>query len=306
MIGIKGFLGYNYYNIGYGLDGKITQAESVSKSEVMMTVDYLNADYNVYLRLNANYYSKSPQSIADRHIKKPTVYVIDVDEKDNPGVDIEAKLQEFILSEGMDNYLFQATGHGYQLWIRSRYVLYDVDFKRNARNLVNNIEMATGLKIDFTPNPSRYGRFPGTINHNKPRTVSRIIHVMKGKPYRIRRRRPGEVGARWGGGGIHKPVDPGTTVASVREDPTTPHAPRIPNPFSPLAFIRKNSYREEVADILHLRNPKHNRRLWLVGILNHCGASKSQILDIISKMNHWKDYSPEETEKQVTSVLKKR
>jgi hypothetical protein len=61
---------------------------------------------------------------------------------------------------------------------------------------------------------------------------------------------------------------------------------------------------QRVRDVLNSPDPAHNERVWLVGFLGYCGFSEREIIEIIRKLNKWRDYNGSITEYQVRSVLK--
>ena len=293
---IKSYLGYEYINIGHGKHGKIPYAISFRSEDVMSIVTKLNNEqgYNIYLRLNADFYTPEPSRIRDQDCVHPDIYVIDIDQKDNPDANIEANLVQFISKQGLRNYFLQFTGHGYQLWIRCDPVETVQEFKINARRLKAFIEDKTGLVIDFVPNPSRYGRFPGTVNYNPPIREGRMISWKTGRPFDINRcpfpskkhlLRPG--------------------VVSCGENTTTPPLSSPPPkevPGCTLKFIHSPQKRDDVLRVLLNPRARHTDRVWMVGFLKYCGLSKSRTLALIHRNNQWADYDRTHTRYQVLSV----
>lgn len=292
------FLGYCYYNIGFGKHGKIPYAISVRSEDVMSKVAKLNNEqgFNVYMRLNANFFSQEPARIRDIDIVRPDLFCLDIDEKNNIGADIEAVLTQFISEKSLTNYLHQFTGHGHQLWMRCNPVSSVGDFKSNARRLKGYIEAETGLVVDFTPNPSRYGRYPGTVNYNSPIRQGRVISWERGEPFDITRCPD-----------IYKKGTNMRGKAVSRGDhQTTPPSGCAPLPKAvppqALNFIRSLDQRRKVLSVLQNPHPEHRDRVWLVGFLKWCGLSQSRTIALIQSHQRWGDYRKSATKRQVKSV----
>ncbi len=72
----------------------------------------------------------------------------------------------------------------------------------------------------------------------------------------------------------------------------------------PLGFIKSDSIREDVRDILKDSTAPHNKRVWMVGWLySAAGLNEREIYDLIHKTNQWKDFDPSITRKQIESVI---
>lgn len=292
------FLGYCYYNIGFGKHGKIPYAISVRSEDVMSKVAKLNNEqgFNVYMRLNANFFSQEPARIRDIDIVRPDLFCLDIDEKNNIGADIEAVLTQFISEKSLTNYLHQFTGHGHQLWMRCNPVSSVGDFKSNARRLKAFIEAETSLVIDFTPNPSRYGRYPGTINWNLPVRQGRMIAWEVGEPFDIARcpviplKQPRKVGA----GIPYEENQPAAPFGCA--PPPEDLAGRA------LKFIHSPQKRNDVLRVLQNPRAKHTDRVWMVAFMKFCKLSRSRTLRLIHRNNQWSDYDRAHTRYQVRSV----
>ena len=300
MDSVKRFLEYRYYNIGYGKHGKIPHAISVISEDVVDVVAKLNheQDYNVYIRVNANFHSHEPSRIRDIDITNPDIFVIDIDQKDNIGADIESQLTQFITEQELTNFLLQFSGHGHQLWVRCDPVETVEAFKDNARRLKRFIEDETVLIVDFTPNASRYGRYPGSINYNEPIRQGRVIALETGKTFDIAK----------------CPDIPKKVPRRAKDDTScgehttnrTPsgcmNPPKERADLVDLGFIHSERKRNEVLRILQHPEAEHRDRLWLVGFLKYCGLSRSRTLALIHKYRKWGDYSRSFTRYQIKSV----
>ena len=294
----KPFLGHRFYSVGYGREGRIPHAICVTQEELESTVQELNLrqQANVYIRPNVNFYSIEPARIRDIDIIRPAIYILDIDEKDNPNVNIEAKLVVFITAQNLTNHLLQYTGHGCQLWLRCDPVETVEQFRSNARRLKGWIEAETDLVVDFTPNPSRYGRFPGTINWNPPVRQGRVISWEQGEPFDINK--CPQLATNHHEGRVH-----------CGDKPTTPPPPFSTHPheeaalgITGLTFIRSHVQRRKVLAVLQDSRATHNSRLWLVGFLRYCGLSRYRIRCVIHRYNKWSDYTQRITRSQVKSI----
>ncbi len=71
-----------------------------------------------------------------------------------------------------------------------------------------------------------------------------------------------------------------------------------------LSAIKSDKYRNDIIEILHDINPRHNRRVWMVGFLhNAIGMSEHEIMDLIDQEENWRDYDRRITQEQISSVI---
>ena len=301
------YLRYDHYSIGYGRYGKIPNAICVTPDELKDTVhDLSHRRYNIYIRPNADFYYPKPARIRDADIIHPTIYVIDVDSKDNPGADIETALIRFITEQGLTDYLLMNSGHGCQLWLRCDPVDTVEQFRSIARRLKGWIEAETELVVDFVPNPSRYGRYPGSMNFNEPIRQGRVISVECGEPLKMDGLQGRWAAHRQGAGGFPQegrgqPKVGGLGCVDKGAGEHHPHPPDVATPGS-LLTVRSAAKRARIMEILRAVHPTHSERLWLVGFLRFCGMSTAKILRVIDEANHWGDYDSAVTRKHVRSV----
>lgn len=79
------------------------------------------------------------------------------------------------------------------------------------------------------------------------------------------------------------------------------------NPPKPWTVILTRVYsdrkRNDLYRILHERNPRHNKRLWLAGFLKYAGYRMEEVEDIIARENGWSNYDPKRTREQLRSVF---
>ena len=306
---ITSFLEYESYIVGFGKDGKISRAIYVRSKDVADVVAKLNKQgYNVYIRPNADFFTHEPARIRDIDIVNPTIYVIDIDEKDNPGADIESILTQFTTDHSLTNFLLQFTGHGCQLWVRCDPVETVPEYKAIASRLKAFIEAQTSLTVDFTPNPSRYGRFPDTINYNKPIRKGRVISWKTGMPFDISKCPEMPCKSQRNGrsaiiSGDHTTnTTPSGHVFSKTHTPAGREPPEERADLVAFGFIHSERKRNDVLQVLQNPHPDHRDRLWLVGFLKYCKLSRSRTVALIHRYNQWSDYNRTHTRYQIKSV----